>query len=136
MQRPIGVTVLAVLSLISGLLSLLKGLAWLGIGGFVAGTTAMVHPIAGAIIGTLAVVFGGTALFSAIFSLIFAWGAWTLKPWAWGIGFWTHAFILFWSLLAVLGPALFRERAVTILLSAIVLWYLTRPAIKLAFGKA
>lgn len=135
MQRPLGVTVLGLLSLISGLLGMLKGLIWLGVGGLAAAGTALASPVAGMFIGTIAVVVGGLALLTGIFSLIFAWGAFSLKPWAWSLGVATHGFNLIWSLLVVLGPGVLRERFVTIVISLIVVLYLTKPEIKRAFGR-
>lgn len=135
MDRPLGVSVLAFLSLLAGALGIFKGLIWLGFGGALAGVTALGHPVAGAIIGGVALFFGGLAILTAIFSLLFAWGAFGLKPWAWSFGVATHGFNLFWSLLVVLGPGVLRERFATILISAIVLLYLTKPEIKRAFGK-
>lgn len=136
MERPLGVTILGVLSLVSGLWRLLKALAWFGIGGGVALITAIAHPVAGAVVGGMAIIFGTLALVTGIFSLVFAWGAFTLKPWAWTLGAVTHGCILAWSLLAVLGPGMFSERWVDIAVSGTVLYYLTRPEIKRAFGKA
>ncbi len=136
MNRPLGVVILSLLSLVSGLWSLLKGLAWLGIGGAVAAVAMVAHPIAGALIGGLAMIFAILSLLTGLFSLVFAWGAWNLRPWAWTLGVATHTSILVWSLLVVLGPGLLSERWVTLLLSGIVLYYLTTPAIKGAFGKA
>jgi uncharacterized membrane protein (DUF2068 family) len=135
MERPFGVTLLGLLSLISGALGVLKGLIWLGVGGLAAAGAALAFPVAGMFIGTLALVIGGLALLTGLFSLIFAWGAFALKPWAWSLGVTTHGFNLLWSLLVVLGPGLLRERFVTILISAIVVLYLTKPEIKRAFGK-
>jgi len=136
MTRPPGVTILAVLSLVSGLWSLIKGLAWLGVGGAVAAAALLAHPIAGALIGGLAVIFGVISLAAALFSLIFGWGAWNLRPWAWSLGVATHVGILIWSVLVVLGPGLLRERLATMLISGVVLYYLTTPGIKQAFGRA
>jgi hypothetical protein len=136
MPRPFGVTLLAVLSLASGLLSMLKALVWLGLGGALAGVSALVLPAAGAVIGGLALFFGGIALVTGLCSLWFAWGAWGLRPWAWSFGVWTHATILIWSILAVLGPWLLSERWLDIAISGTVLFYLTSKPIKLAFGKA
>jgi hypothetical protein len=135
MQRPLGVTIIAILSLVSGLIGLLKGLAWLGIGGAAAALTAVAMPVAGAIIGLFAITFGIIGLVTAVFSIGFSWGAWNLKPWAWSLGVTTHAAIFIWSLLAVLGPALLSERRVPLIISGVVLFYLTRPEIKRAFGK-
>lgn len=136
MSRPFGVTLLAVLSLASGLFRLLKALVWLGLGGALAGVSALANPAAGAIIGGLAVIFGGLALVTGLCSLGFAWGAWNLRPWAWSVGIWTHATILAWSILAVLGPWLLSERWLDIAISGTVLYYLTSGPIRRAFGKA
>lgn len=136
MSRPVGVTILAILALVSGILGLFKALLWLGLGGMLAGATAMAHPIAGAFIGGVVVVFAGLAAGTGILSLIFAWGAATLRPWAWSLGVWTHGFILVWSLLAVLGPGLLVERWPEILVSGVVLLYLTSAPVRQAFGKA
>ncbi|HXI21549.1 MAG TPA: hypothetical protein VNH46_10710, partial [Gemmatimonadales bacterium] len=59
MQRPAGVTVLAILSFITGVWGVLGGLFLLGFGGAIAGVTAARHPGMGAVIGGLAVVLGG-----------------------------------------------------------------------------
>ena len=136
MDRPLGVIALAILSLVSGAWSLLKGLAWLGIGGAAAGVVAGMHPVAGVLLGGVALFFGLLALVSALSSLIFSWGAWNLRPWAHSLGMATHGTILVWSLLAVLGPGLLLHRWGTILISGVILYYLTRPEIKRAFGKA
>lgn len=134
MNRPFGVILLAVLSAVSGLWGLLKGLALLGLGGALATFVAGAHPVAGAVIGGLAVVFGVTTLLIGLFALVFAWGAWTLRPWAWTIGVWTHGITLVLGLLALLRPHS-PDRWGSILISAIVLFYLTTPEIKRAFGK-
>ncbi len=135
MERPVGVTVLAVLALVSGAWRLLKALAWFGIGGAVAITAAVAHPVAGVMIGGATIIFGTLALVTGVFSLVFAWGALGLKPWAWSLGAWTHGLILAWSVLAVLGPGLLSERWIDIAVSGAVLYYLTRPEIKRAFGR-
>jgi hypothetical protein len=136
MSRPIGVTLIGILSLLSGLWGVFKGLLWLGIGGVVSfGLSAAAHPVAGALVGILAVIFGVIALVTGVFALIFAFGAFGLKPWAWSWGVWTHAAIVIWNLLAALGPARLAERWVTLAVSGLILFYLTTPAIKRAFGK-
>lgn len=135
MDRPLGVVVLAILSLVSGVWSLLKGLAWLGIGGAAAGVVTIAHPVAGVVLGGVVLFFAVLALLSALFSLVFAWGAWKLRPWAHSLGTATHGAILLWSVLVVLGPGLLSERWVTIAISGVILYYLRRPEIRQAFGK-
>ncbi len=135
-DRPLGVTVLGVLSLVSGAFSILKGLIWLGFGGAAAGVTALANPAVGVMVGGIALLFGGIALLSGLFALLTAWGAFNLKGWAWSLGIATHGGILAWSLLAALGPSTLRERMWPIVVSGAILFYLTRPAVKTAFGKA
>ncbi|HWA16532.1 MAG TPA: hypothetical protein VG817_08865 [Gemmatimonadales bacterium] len=135
-ERPLGVTILGILSLVSGAFSVLKGLAWLGFGGILAGATFLAHPVAGAMVGAVAIFFGAIALLTGAFALFTAWGAFNLKGWAWSLGVVTHAGILIWSLLAALGPSTLRERSGALLVSGVILFYLTRPNVKAAFGKA
>lgn len=135
-DRPLGVTLLGLLSLVSGAFSIIKGLAWLGIGGVAAGATALANPVVGAMIGIVALAFGGLALLSGIFAVLVAWGFFSTKKWAWSFGMATHGFILAWSLLAVLGPSTLRERLGAIIVSGCIVYYLTRTDIKQVFGKA
>jgi hypothetical protein len=81
MERPTGVTILAALSIISGLIAILGGLALFTVGPGI---------------------IGGVVLILGILSLIYGWGLWTLKPWAW--------------MLAIIGAAL---NLVTALISAL-----------------
>lgn len=134
-ERPLGVTVMGFCSLVAGILSSFKGMIWLGIGGVVAGATALANPLVGAMVGIFALIFGGAALLSGIFSLATAWGMFSLKGWAWSLGMATHGFIVFWALLAALGPSTLRQQSASLLLSGAVLFYLTRPGVKQAFGK-
>lgn len=134
-ERPFGVTILGILSLVSGAFSVLKGLIWLGVGGIFAGATALANPVAGAMVGGIALVFGGIALLTGTFALFTAWGAFRLKGWAWSLGVATHGGILIWSLLAALGPSTLRERMGAVIVSGVILYYLTQPAVKVAFGK-
>jgi len=79
MQRPTGVTILAVLAIIGGLLGLCGGLTLFGVGGLgVLGGSAEA--------GGMGFLFGGLSVVSAILYLAFGIGAWMLKPWAWILG--------------------------------------------------
>jgi hypothetical protein len=135
-ERPVGVTVLGFLAAVSAILNILRGLIWLGVGGVLALGMAVVHPIAGAMVGLFALIFGGLALLSGIVSLFVAWGVFNLKRWAWTWGNLTHWGIVIWSLLAAIGPSTLRMQAAALITSGAVLYYLHRPAVKAAFGKA
>ena len=135
MERPLGVTILAVVALISGALGVLKGLVALGLGGVAASWMATSYPVAGAVVGVLAVTYGVVALVLACFSLGFGFGAWNLKSWAWTLGVGTEVATLVWACLIAIGPGTLRGQLWTIVLAGAILYYLTRPDIKSAFGR-
>ena len=135
MQRPLGVTVIAVLAFFSGLWGLIKGLALLGLGGVAIVALGGTLPVAGAIIGGLAGVIGIIALVNSLFVLGFGYGAWALKSWAWTVGVATQIASIVWTALVVLGPGTLRGHLWGFLVPGVVLYYLKTPEVKRAFGK-
>src|SRR5260370_23812907 len=67
-KRPFGVTIIAILLFISAILQIIFGI-------FILTGITLVSPLAGLLIGWIPLALG-------IVSFIFAWGLWTLKPWA------------------------------------------------------
>lgn len=127
MQRPTGITILAVLAIIGGLLGLCWSLTLFGVGGLGIGTRT----------GGLGLAFGGLGLVSAILYLAFGFGAWTLKPWAWVLGIVGVAV----AILSTVAGLIFRANGLigailSLIVPVIILWYLLRPEIKQAFGRA
>jgi uncharacterized membrane protein (DUF2068 family) len=95
-SRPLGVTIIAVLLIIAGILELVLG------GLALAAVLALGHTIAqhghgvtGAVVDTAGGVLGGISVVIGIVTLIFAWGLWTLKSWA----FWLTIALEVFSLL-------------------------------------
>ena len=74
MKRPTGLTIIAILAGLGGLLNLVGGIQLLGL-------NASLYT-AGGLIPLLG--FAGVAL--GIVGLVFAYGAWILRPWAWMLG--------------------------------------------------
>ena len=73
-QRPTGVSVLAILALIGGVLALLAAVSGtLGAWAFGAGLS-------------VALFYAAYSLVLTVFYLVFAFGMWGLKPWAWTVG--------------------------------------------------
>ncbi len=126
-SRPTGVTILAVLAAIGGVLGLLGSLGLILGGGAVAaasGTDA-----------TVLLITGVLSLVLAILSLAFAYGAWTLQGWAWMLGIVAEAIsILFGLYYIVTGQIV--SGVINILIGAIIIYYLFRPNVKQAFGRA
>lgn len=135
MERPLGVTILAILALLSGLWGALKSLVILGVGGAVAALISAGSPIAGAAVGIVAIAFGITGLVLSAFSLGLGIGAWRLKSWAWNLGVATEIGALIWSLLVALGPGSLRGQFSAIAVASVILYYLTTPEVKRAFGR-
>jgi uncharacterized membrane protein (DUF2068 family) len=127
MQRPTGITVLAVLAAIGGVFGILGGLALIGVGTVVASSTGL---------GGLAAILGLIALAYGILSLVLAYGFWTLQPWAWtlGVGLEVAGIVInvlqYINNTSALGGTIF-----SIAINAIVLWYLYQPNVKAAFGR-
>ena len=127
--RPTGITILAVLAAIGGVLSILAGIAIVGIGGFAAASSGTAAYFGlGAVAGIILLALG-------VLNLAFAYGAWTLKPWAWTLGVGLQVANLIWAGLAALSGDV-GGQIISIAISAIILYYLFQPNIKAVFGRA
>jgi len=118
-----GVAVLAVLAVFAGALELLKGaqfLALIAFGPIPAGDGNV-------IVGSLAVVAGiaWIAVGAAMLSL---------RSWAWLVAMLVAIFGLFEALFSLLVTLSWEYAIVTAIFPALVLWYLNRDKIKVAFG--
>ncbi len=136
MQRPVGVTILAVIAILYGILRLLVALLGLlglslaasGVAtGYSAGTLTYAT-ISGVVLGILYLAFGI--------------GVIRLKGWAWttGTGIVTLALNVVSVIVSVVNRG-FSARTIvvpiiTIVIALLLLWYLFRPHVRAAFGKA
>lgn len=125
MERPTGVTILAVLSFIGGVLLLLAGVGLLALGG--ASGSAPV----GAIVGIL----GGGSILIGLLELVVGYGLWTLQGWAWWWGVVTQGLNVLLGL-THLSQGGTGNGIIGLVISAIILWYFFTPEVKRAFGRA
>jgi hypothetical protein len=125
-----GITILAVLSAIGGVLSILGGIALIGLGGVAATQEG------GAALFGMGAIFGILLIVSGVASLAFAYGAWTLQPWAWTLGIALQIISLALSVLTIIGGGSIAGQIISIAIAGIILYYLWQPSIKAAFGKA
>ena len=127
-DRPMGITVLAVLALVTGILSLVSGLALLGVGGlsmFGAGGT-----------GGNVLALGALTFALAPISLGLGYGFWVVKPWAWAAGLALYCASLGVSIFAVLlAGASILSVAVQVGVAVAVIVYLLQPRIRSTFGR-
>lgn len=114
-QRPTGITILAVIAGILGVLGLLGSFSYLGS-----------YPVYGVISLVLSVAY-----------IAFAYGAWSLQPWAWMIGVAIAGVgVLLQILYLFLIPGYnIINVLIGVILPGIILYYLMTPEIKKAFGQ-
>ena len=115
-QRPLGITILAVLAAIGGVLGLFGGIV-----------SFAGYPISGVL-----------GLLLAIAYLAFAYGAWTLQPWAWMIGIVVVGLAV---ILTIVNFFIYPGYGIIslilgLLVPGIILYYLMTPDVKKAFGQA
>jgi hypothetical protein len=102
-QRPMGITILAVLALIGGIFGICGGLSGIVAGSFLSGLAASVGASNAAALGGMAAVYSIVALAFAVADLVFGFGAWTLKPWAWMLGMVLFGLNIVFQLVAVVA---------------------------------
>ena len=122
--RPTGITILAVLAAISGVLGILGGLAVIGLSGVLATAYGGFYSLIG--FGILAV---------SIAELVFAFGAWSLRPWAWTLGIGLEIANVVLQVLWITQGAGFGNVIVSVIVALAILYYLDTPAVRAAFGK-
>jgi hypothetical protein len=137
MHRPVGITILAVIAIVYGIFNLL--IALLGL----LGTALKASGVGAAAIkfsaGTLIYATISDALLG-ILLLVFGIGALQLKRWAWIVGV---AAIALEVVRQVVGyvmqgfrPVTTVSGSITIVIAALLIWYLFRPNVTGAFGSA
>lgn len=123
MRVPMGVAVLAVLAVFAGALELLKGaqlLALIAFGPIPAGDGNVIVGSLAAIAGVAWIAVGAAML--------------SLRSWAWLVGMLVAIFGLFEALFTLLLTLSWEYAIVSAIFPALVLWYLSREKIKVAFG--
>jgi hypothetical protein len=124
MQRPTGVTILAVVAAIGGIFGVLGGLSLLGLGAIFA--------VVG---GGFAFIVGLIVLAIGIADLALAYGFWTMKAWAWTWGITIQAVGVLISLIElVLVGGSITSLIVQVVVAGIIIYYLNLPEIRKLFG--
>ena len=84
----------------------------------------------------LGAIFGLITLATSIASLAFAYGAWTLQPWAWMLGVAIQVISLVLSVLTIISGGDIGGQVISIAIAGVILYYLMTPGVKAAFGRA
>jgi hypothetical protein len=130
-ERPMGIRVLAILAMLGGALGIASALGMLGLGGVVAASGA------GAI-GGIGVGLGGVFLIGAVLNLVFGFGAWNLKGWAWWLGVigTTLHIVSAIGSFTLGGGHLLNLASAGTLVNILILVYLLTPGVQRAFGRS
>jgi uncharacterized membrane protein (DUF2068 family) len=126
MNRPLGVTIIAILSFINGLLGLcLPGLVIIGggIGALFTGGLGLI------------VVCGGLLLAAGpLVWLLVSYGAWNLRPWAWWAGMVATGITVVGVVVNIINGVGILQAVASTPLSIVIFIYLLLPDIRRVFG--
>lgn len=124
MKRPLGITIIAILALLSGLFGLcLPILAFMG--------STLLGPLA-----VVGVVAGGLLIIGPVLQLIFAYGAFNLRSWAWYLGLIASGITVVGVIINLFQRAPFWSTIWGSILPIIIFIYLLTPNVRQAFGRA
>ena len=137
--RPTGVTIIAILNIISGIIMLIGGVGLAAVGSILP-TLTTVDPNAGgqmAVAGLLGVggaAVGGILIILGIISFIVAWGLLKGKSWAWTVTVVLSVISIVIGIISIVGGNF--GSIINIIIAGIIIYYLYRPHVKAYFGKS
>ena len=130
-QRPTGVTIMAVLQVLGGLVFVGLGLLMMAVAGFM-GVAGLIpdFPMFQAFLGGVVLgIIGGIMLIIGILGFAVAYGYWNGSGWAWTLGMVITVISLILDILSL------PEGVLGLIINALIIYYLTRPYVKRWFGK-
>lgn len=135
-KRPTVITIIAVLYIILGTLSLLWSGLVFGIGGLTSTFGSLFGAEAMASFGTSNVLSGTFGIVLAIIQIVTAIGLLTLKRWAWYLAVIAVALTVIQGVIGIFGGGLFAFvcAGLGLLIPIAILIYLLRPQIRTLFG--
>ncbi|MFL5666404.1 MAG: hypothetical protein ACJ8BW_34415 [Ktedonobacteraceae bacterium] len=127
-ERPVGVTILAILAVIAAVLAAVHALQFLGIIPFVLGPTGY----------TVRYFSFWYALMYGLLVWVYIWLTrmlWRVQPDAWMFLVIVTTFSLLLDAISLIGATRWQDVSVSIIVNAIVLLYCMLPGVRAAFGK-
>jgi len=127
--RPMGVTILAVLEALGGLVWLLAGAGMMMVGALMPLFGVGLPMFFGAIAGLMSVVF----VIFGIIGFVLAYGLFSGKGWAW---LWSLVFAVIGVILALFeAMSSLASGVLPIIIYLVIIYYITRHHVKIFFGK-
>ena len=148
--RPIGVTIIAILAIIDGIVLLTGGILAVtivplissGLNGALSNITVTnqqgqqvnVHSTSmNGIVATVAIVAGSIAIVLGIVWFVLAWGLLTGKGWAWIITLILAIVSVIFSIVGIVSGG--APSIISLIINGIILYYMYRPNVKSYFGR-
>jgi uncharacterized membrane protein (DUF2068 family) len=127
-KRPVGVTILAVLQVIAGLLGLcIPGLVFIG-----SALVELLGPV-GTFVGTVGILIGVLLIVGPVLHFAVAVGAWYLKKWAWWLGVIATGVDVLGAVLNIWNGTGLVQAVFSVAFSLLVFIYLLTPGVRKAF---
>ena len=125
--RPTGITILAILGFIGGILAILGGALFVAVASSGILSTYGVGMFSGFIS-----LFGGIIIVIGLFAIFVSWGMWSGKSWAWYLAVVLYAIGVIFGLVLLVAGGL--TGIVSLVIDLLLLWYMFRPHVKAYFG--
>jgi len=151
-HRPTGVTIIAILTIISGILLLLSGITLVALGALLSGSSTSTSSQAIAQFGTISVAVGGVLLAIGIGYIVMFYGLLKGKGWAWTI---TIILLIIGIAIQILSTSVITAASlentkniisgiinsitfplIGLAINIVILYYLYRQHVRAYFGKA
>jgi hypothetical protein len=130
LQRPLGVSLLAILHVLQAVVLFLIGLVLMTVGVLIRPMMRLYFP---RLFTGLLSIIGVLLIILALLYLGFAYGLWTGKGWAWTLALIFAALGIIGSLISLVRGGL--GSIVIFVIDVVIIYYLTRPNVKAFFGK-
>jgi hypothetical protein len=125
-KRPLGVTIVAILMIINGIILIASGIFGVSTAGLLG---ADLGSLAGAIAATSSIVIA-----LGVASLIIAWGLLTGRGWAWIVTVIISIISIIMSIIAI-ATGNFGS-IISLIINGVILYYMYRPDVKAYFGRS
>jgi hypothetical protein len=114
--RPFGVTLLAILAIVVGVIGIISA-----------------PPLLAA--GTHGIGLGVIALVLGVLNIAFGVGALSLRPWAWALGIVLEIVALITAVIGMIQNQSVWSEFISLIVAVVILYYLMTPAVRAAFGQ-
>ena len=126
-QRPTGITIIAILGFIAGILAILGGALFLAVA-----SSGILSSYGMGMFSGFVSLFGGIIIIVGFVAIFASWGMWSGKTWAWYLSVVLYALATIFEVIALIGGGL--TGIVALLIDILLLWYMFRPHVKAFFG--